>query len=126
MKTIRGAITLDFNSAEDIRKNTIILLTEILNRNLINFEDVESIIFTSTKDITKAYPAKYAREMGFINSTLMCVQEMDVENSLTMCIRTLVFVNKEINNSPIHVYLKEAIKLRPDLIEGGQVNDNSN
>lgn len=115
MKTIRGAITIKNNSETEIRTNTIALLDEILSVNHISASDVESLIFTSTKDITRAYPAKFAREIGFENSTLMCVQEMYVEGSLPLCIRVLMFVNHSDLTSPIHVYLKGAEKLRPDL-----------
>ena len=115
MKTIRGAITIKNNSESEIRANTLILLEEILNSNQITASDVESVIFTATKDITKAYPAKFAREIGFENATLMCTQEMNVEGSLPFCIRVLMFVNNVDLSSPTHVYLKGAEKLRPDL-----------
>jgi monofunctional chorismate mutase len=117
MKTIRGAITIEYNTEENIRINSMDLLKEIMDKNMLKHEDVESIIFTSTKDITKAYPAKFAREAGFTNSTLMCMQEMDVENSLQMCIRVLMFVNKHEFKYANHVYLKGAAVLRPDLIK---------
>lgn len=118
MKTycIRGAITITRNCEKEIKDNTIILLKEIINRNNIEIEDCISILFTATKDITAAYPAKYAREIGFNNCSLLCMQEMFVENSLKMCIRCLITIqldNKKIK--PINVYLKDASKLRPDL-----------
>jgi monofunctional chorismate mutase len=115
MKTIRGAITIKNNSESEIRANTITLLDEILSVNHIAASDVESVIFTATKDITRAYPAKFAREIGFENATLMCMQEMNVEGSLPLCIRVLMFVNQLEMSSPTHVYLKGAEKLRPDL-----------
>ncbi|MBV1757232.1 MAG: chorismate mutase [Dethiosulfatibacter sp.] len=115
MKTIRGAITIKNNSETEIRTNTIILLEEILSVNNITASEVESIIFTATKDITRAYPAKFAREIGFENATLMCMQEMNVEGSLPLCIRVLMFINQSELTNPTHVYLKGAEKLRPDL-----------
>ncbi len=115
MKTIRGAITIKNNSETEIRTNTITLLDEILSVNNITASEVESIIFTATKDITRAYPAKFAREIGFENATLMCMQEMSVEGSLPLCIRVLMFINHPELTNPTHVYLKGAEKLRPDL-----------
>lgn len=92
------------------------MLNQILIENNISVDDCVSLIFTSTKDITKAYPAKFAREIGFDNCSLMCVQEMYVENSLEMCIRVMLTINTEKDNfNAKHVYLKEAQKLRPDL-----------
>ena len=114
---IRGAITIEENTIEEIRINTINLLEQILKENNISIDDCASIIFTATKDITKAYPAKFAREIGFVNCSLMCVQEMFVENSLGLCIRVMVTINKEEKDfKPKNIYLNEAKKLRPDLI----------
>lgn len=115
---IRGAVTIEENTAEEIRINTIDMLEQILKENNISVNDCVSLIFTATKDITKAYPAKFAREIGFVNCSLMCVQEMYVEDSLELCIRVMVTVNKEENDfKPKNIYLKEAKKLRPDLIK---------
>lgn len=114
--SIRGAITIEENTIEDIRINTIKMLNQILSENNIGVDDCISMIFTATKDITKAYPAKFARELGFVNCSLMCVQEMYVENSLEMCIRVMLTINSEKNDFKAkHVYLKEAQRLRPDL-----------
>lgn len=114
--SIRGAITIEENTIEDIRINTINMLNQILSENNINVDDCVSLIFTSTKDITKAYPAKFAREIGFVNCSLMCVQEMYVENSLEMCIRVMVTINTDKDDFKAkHIYLKEAQRLRPDL-----------
>ncbi len=93
------------------------MLKQILNENNVSVDDCVSLIFTATNDITKAYPAKFAREIGFVNCSLMCVQEMYVENSLEMCIRVMVTINKEENDFKAkHIYLKKAQNLRPDLI----------
>ena len=114
---IRGAITIESNTVEEIRINTINMLEQILKENNITVNDCASLIFTATKDITKAYPAKFAREIGFVNCSLMCVQEMYVENSLELCIIVMINVNKEeYDFKPKNIYLKEAKKLRPDLL----------
>ncbi len=114
--SIRGAITIEENTIENIRTNTLYMLNQILSENNISVDDCISIIFTATKDITKVYPAKFARELGFANCSLMCVQEMYVENSLQMCIRVMLTINSEKDDFKAkHVYLKEAQKLRPDL-----------
>lgn len=116
--SIRGAITIEENTIENIRINTIDMLKQILKENGISVDDCVNLIFTATKDITRAYPAKFAREIGFVNCSLMCVQEMYVENSLEMCIRVMMTINKEENDFKVnHVYLKEAQRLRPDLIK---------
>lgn len=114
--TIRGATTVDNNTVEDIRKETIALLKEALVKNSIKNEDVESIIFTATKDVDQAYPAKYAREIGLTEASLLCMQEMNVAGSLTKCIRILIFLKNNVKLKDVHnIYLKEAKKLRQDI-----------
>ena len=86
--------------------------------NYINRANVASIIFSTTKDLDKVYPAKAARELGYINAGLMCFNEMDVEASLQKCIRIMILYNSEKTQEDVkHVYLKGAKILRPDLLE---------
>ncbi|MOA63543.1 Chorismate mutase AroH [compost metagenome] len=47
---------------------------------------------------------------------LMCSLEVPVAGSLPLCIRLMVMTNTEKKQDEIvHVYLKEAMRLRPDL-----------
>jgi len=113
---IRGAITIDANTEEDIIKNTSVLLEEVIKANKLDKARICSIFFSSTKDITAAYPAKAARLMGFTDTPLMCFQEMDVAGGLQMCIRLCIFYNEDMDKQKVrHVYLKGAAVLRPDL-----------
>lgn len=114
---IRGAITVSDNTKEDIINSTKELIDAILTVNDIHIEDVVEILFTATKDLTAAYPAVGARELGITHAALMCMQEMYVEGSLTMCIRVSMHV-KTTKFSQVavqHQYLREAARLRPDL-----------
>ncbi|MDD3831971.1 MAG: chorismate mutase [Clostridia bacterium] len=113
MKAIRGAITITHNTAECIAQGTHTLVSTIMSVNSIAPADVVSIIFTCTRDIDQAYPAKTAREMGFDGCALMCMQEMYVENSLPMCIRIMVLANT--GNNIKHCYLEGAKILRSNL-----------
>lgn len=115
-KGIRGAISVEENTEKSIIANTRILIEKIVEENQIVMENVVSIIFSVTKDLTKIYPAKVAREIGFSNTPLMCLQEMYVEYSLEKCIRVLVTINCEKDFKVNHIYLKKAKKLRPDII----------
>lgn len=115
-KTIRGAITAE-NTAESIIENTRVMLDEIIKRNNIDIKDIVSVIFTATKDLTKAYPAVAARQLGITQAGLMCMQEMFVEGSLEKCIRVLLMVEMNSSSEVTHVYLKEAERLRPDLVK---------
>lgn len=116
IRVIRGAVTAE-NTSESIIENTKIMLEEIIKRNNIETGNIISIVFTATKDLTKAYPAVAARQLGIVQAGLMCMQEQFVEVSLVKCIRALVTVELDTVREINHVYLKEAEKLRPDLIK---------
>ncbi len=80
-------------------------------------EDVGSAVFTVTDDLASTFPAQAAREMGWGLVPMLCAREIPVPNSLPRVIRVLVHWNTEVPQSEIsHVYLHEAVKLRPDLV----------
>ncbi|WP_323373269.1 chorismate mutase [Anaeropeptidivorans aminofermentans] len=116
MRSIRGAISAEENTKENILENTKLLLEEIIKENNLNTEDIISILFTCTKDLTKVYPAVAARGLGIVNAALMCCDELYIEGSMNMCIRVMVNADINVKQSEVqHIYLKEAKKLRPDL-----------
>lgn len=114
---IRGAITVEDDSPEQIEKATIELFEKIVGLNNIISEDISHIIFTMTKDLKSAYPAKFLRQHFDVDFVpLMCMNELEIEGSLKKCIRVLVVVNTTKSQNEIkHVYLNEAKKLRPDI-----------
>ncbi len=116
MRGIRGAITVEKNEYDHILKATKVLLKKIIATNNITSSEIVSIIFTATSDLDRVYPALAARKIGFTDIPLMCYQELYVEDSLKMCIRIMIYVNRDCKHSEIkHIYLKNAKKLRPDL-----------
>lgn len=118
MVSVRGAIVIEENTRESILKGTKDVLEQMIMNNTIDIESIISIIFSATRDLTASYPAPVARELGIFDASLLCVQEMYVENSMAMCIRILMNVNKECCQKDIkHVYLNGAENLRPDLIK---------
>lgn len=114
---IRGAISVKSNTPNDIEAATIELLGEIIDKNSILPDSISHAIFTMTSDLDAAYPAKFVRDnYGWDDVPLLCFQELSVENSLEMCLRVLIVINTDKEQSQIrHVYLKDAQKLRPDL-----------
>lgn len=113
---IRGATTINSNNEEEIIVNTVILMKEVIKSNSLEKDKITAVFFSCTKDITAAYPAKAARQMGFTDIPLMCFQEMHVEDSLQKCIRLCVFYNADIDKADVrHIYLNNARELRPDL-----------
>ena len=112
-KGIRGAITVENNTKEDIKSATIELLEKLIKENNIKKENISHAIFTLTNDLNAEFPAKFARlDFGWYNIAMMCFHELDVPNSLEKCLRVLVVVNVEDNFEPKFVYLKDAMKLR--------------
>ena len=110
---IRGATTVDANTKECIYASTKALLREMIKANDINQDDMASIIFTATDDLNAAFPAKAAREMGFVNIPLLCSREINVPNSLHSCLRILILFNTKKKPDDIkHIYLKGAADLR--------------
>ena len=114
---VRGAITLEGNTKEEVKKAVIELLHEMLEKNQINTKDIAFAIFTLTPDINADFPAKYARlDCGFSKVPMMCYFEADIENSLKKCLRILVSINTEKSQDEIkHIYLKGARILREDI-----------
>ncbi len=114
---IRGATTAEENTVKAILAATKELLELIVEANGVKVEDVASIIFTSTPDLTAVFPAQAAREMGWDHIPLLCAQEISVPGSLPRCIRVLILWNTDKGQEEIkHIYLKGAKKLRPDLL----------
>lgn len=113
---IRGAVCARGNSPKAILAATRGLLEKIVTANGIAEVDVASVIFTTTADLDTAYPAQAAREMGWTQVPLLCMQEMAVTSSLSHCIRVLIHWNTDHAQDEMrHVYQGEAQALRPDL-----------
>lgn len=113
MKAIRGAVTVAADTPEEIRGAVDSLLSEIRKRNKINVEDIVCIMLSSTGDITSLYPAKAARECGFV-CPLFSSLEPPIKGSLPLCIRVMVLAETDI---AVPVYLRGAVILRRDLTE---------
>ena len=113
IKGIRGAIIVKNNSADSLEKATLELLNELMVQNNIAKNLISHVIFTLTEDLNAEFPAKFAREkLGWDNIAMMCFHELNVPNSLKMCLRVLIVLNCDEKFSPKFVYLNGAEKLR--------------
>jgi chorismate mutase len=116
IRAVRGAIKVPEDTPEAILAATGKMLQAIIDRNGITPESVVSAIFTATDDLKAVYPAGKAREMGWTRAGLMCVQEMNVADSLRACLRVLVLWETDKPQAEMkHCYLGGASGLRPDL-----------
>ena len=104
---IRGATTVEANTAEDIIEATDDLLRALIRLNDLRPEDVASAFFTTTVDLTAAFPALAARNLGWTEVPLLCAHEMDVPGALDKVVRILLHVNTTRGSDEIrHVYLR--------------------
>lgn len=115
LKAIRGAIQVGANTPEEIALGVKELLPAILQANHLTQEDVISVILTCTPDLNAAFPAAFAREIGFGAVPLLCAVEMDVPGALPLVIR--VMLHAEVKGEVSHVYLRGATSLRRDLAQ---------
>lgn len=115
---VRGATTTGDNSRDAILTATRQLLALMIRQNAIEPEDVASAIFTTTTDLTAEFPALAARQLGWLDVPLLCSTEIDVPGALPHCVRILVHWNTpKAQHDIVHIYLRDAIRLRPDLSE---------
>lgn len=117
VRGIRGAVTTQSDTPEQVLAATRELLEEILRSNgLEQFDEIVSAIFTTTADLTSTFPAEAARKLGMHQVPLLCCQEIPVPGSMPRCIRVLLHVNTERKqHEMVHVYLRDARRLRPDV-----------
>ena len=113
-KGIRGAITVDANTQESLKDATLELLDKMIElNNITTTKEISHVIFTTTPDLNAAFPAKFPRiERNWNDVAMMCFHELDVPNSLKMCLRILIVLNCEEDFTPQFVYLKGASNLR--------------
>ena len=118
IRGIRGAITITIDTKEEVLNATRELLDEIFTKNPdLDKEDIASAFFTTTEDVSSAYPALATRQMGWDLVPMICAREIPVPGSLPMCIRILIHWNTEKEQEEIkHIYLHGAKVLRPDLV----------
>ncbi len=125
MRGIRGAITVSADQPEEILNETRKLVLEMAGQNLIDPEFVASVVISTTTDISSAFPAKAVRTIeNWTYVPVMCTHEMDVPGSMPLCIRVMMHVNTTVDQKDIqHVYMNDAVKLRPDLIKDSKVDN---
>jgi chorismate mutase len=119
LRALRGATTVETNSADAILDATDELVREVMERNALRPEDLVSCVFTCTEDLDAEFPAVAARRMGLSAVPLLCAREMGVPGSMPRVIRLLVHCYSDEGAEARHVYLREATALREDL-QGAQ------
>ncbi len=117
MTIIRGAITVEKDSKEEISTSVKELLDEVFAANDLQKEDVAGFLFSLTTDIHSYHPAKAARECGYDFAPLFAAIEPEIDGALKLCIRLMLFTNLPSTKKVTHIYLKGAKNLRKDISE---------
>jgi chorismate mutase len=116
VRAIRGATQVDRDDRELLLDATAELVSAVLERNGLEPDDLISVVFTATPDLTSDYPAYAARRLGLVDVPLLCATEIDVVGALPRVVRLLAHVESDRPRSELrHVYLHGAAALRTDL-----------
>ena len=118
VRAVRGAVQVDSADRDAILEGTAELVTEVMARNELTTDDVISVLFTATPDLTAEFPALAARKTGFHDVPLLCATEIDVPTAMPRVVRLLMHVETERPRSEVrHVYLRGAAALRLDIAQ---------
>lgn len=122
VRGIRGAIDVKVDEPEAVLQATRTLLDALLDANpTLQPQDLASVVFTVTPDLSSVYPAQAARQLGWTDVPLLCTREIPVPGGLPRVVRVLAHWNTELPQKSItHVYLGQAARLRPDLTKGNR------
>ena len=116
VRGLRGATTVEADTVAQVTERSQELLREVMARNELGEDDIVSIVFTATPDVTSMFPATAVREIGFGAVPLLCAAEIAVPGSMPLCIRVLLHVYTSRSRTSLHhVYLHGAQGLRDDL-----------
>ena len=116
LAAFRGAVCVE-NTAESITENVCLMCRELFARNNIKAEDIVSLQFSITDDITKLNPATALRRcdcgLDVSQVPLFCTQEAKIEGGMKLVVRALLTAYAEGGAERRNVYLNGAEKLRP-------------
>ena len=116
VRAVRGAIQVDGDSRQEILDGSAELVSTVLERNELTADDIISIVFTATPDLTAEFPAYAARLLGLTDVPLLCASEIAVPGAMPRTLRLLAHVETERSRAQLrHVYLRGAAALRTDL-----------
>jgi chorismate mutase len=116
VRGLRGATTVEVDTVKQVTERSQELMLRIMERNGLVEDDIVSVLFTATADVTSVFPATAIREIGFGAVPLLCAAEIAVPGAMPLCIRVLLHVHTTRSKDEMHhVYLHGAQGLRDDL-----------
>jgi chorismate mutase len=109
---------VDEDDRDAILEATAELVSAVITRNDLTTDDVISVLFTVTPDLTAEFPALAARKLGFHAVPLMCATEIPVKGAMPRVVRLMAHIETDRPRSEIqHVYLRGAAALRMDIAQ---------
>jgi chorismate mutase len=118
VRALRGATTFDVDEIDHVTSRVVDLVTQMLAQNDVDHDDIISILFTATDDLSAVFPATAARTIGLGDVPLICARELAITGATKQCIRVMMHLETERSRSELrHVYLEGATTLRDDLPE---------
>ncbi|MEZ5322571.1 MAG: chorismate mutase [Microthrixaceae bacterium] len=118
VRAVRAATTFEHDDVDHVTERVVEMVTTTLERNGIGHDDIVSILFTATDDLTSVFPAGATRTIGLGDVPLICARELAITGSMPRCIRMMMHVETPRSRAELrHVYLHEARSLRDDLPE---------
>lgn len=120
VRGIRGATTAAEDTPEAITEATSDLLRALVERNELEVDEIAFAYFTTTRDLVAEFPARAARELGWVDVPLLCGHDMDVPlpnpRAVARCVRVLLLYNTERPQREMkHLYLRGATAIKSDL-----------
>jgi len=116
VRAVRGATQVEANDRDAILEATAELVRAVLDRNSLDPDQLISVVFTATPDLTADFPAYAARSMGITDVPLLCATEIDVPGAMPRVVRLLAHIESDRPRADFrHVYLRGAQALRTDL-----------
>ena len=82
VRGLRGATTVDEDTVAQVTERSQELMREIMALNELVEDDIVSVLFTATADVTSTFPATAVREIGFGAVPLLCAAEIAVPGSM--------------------------------------------
>ncbi|WP_059369572.1 chorismate mutase [Treponema endosymbiont of Eucomonympha sp.] len=115
---IRGAVCAE-NTPESVVRAVDTLCSRLFTQNALQADDIVSIHFTVTSDITALNPATALRQSSVAGTArrtaLFCSTEPSIDGALPRVIRVLLTAYLPETARPKHAYLGGAESLRPDI-----------
>jgi chorismate mutase len=116
VRAVRGATQVDVDEKEHVLAVTRDLVAELMEANKLGSDDVISIVFSATRDVSSVAPALAARQLGLHEPALLCLQEMHVEGAMPRLVRVLAHVETDLAPGQVqNIYHRGTHVLRGDV-----------